>query len=421
MWELRVGGGADPARPGRYITHRRTVGPFAVPAGWAKGDMLPRPVRKALGSFVADVQAGRVSTATLTFGELLDRYLETLEDQDKQKSTLRTYRSYIRQWLRGGDLERMPIGTITADDLDKVYKKMIAAGRAPSTINQVHAIVRKAFNIAIAKEWTDRNPAVRTTSRPTVRRKKRAPAEVGALLRTVKMATVEDQAIGVFILLAAGTGARRGELCGLQLPDLDWEGERIHVVRAIGRDDDGSRMDTPEYERTYGEIDLEVKEPKDFQERWVDVPSPVMHALKIHVAVMDERARWAQVDLAGDAYLFSSSADGADPWKPDWVTAAFARARVRAGTQSLKLKDTRHLLGSTMHQQGVPLIVIQEALGHERGSGVTMDHYIDSTPGAGRQAAATLNAALGFDDWLEAMNIDLPDSGESDGVESGVA
>lgn len=409
MWELRVGGGPDPARPGKYITHRQVVGPHKVPTGWQKGDALPRPVKLALTSFVADVQAGRLHVSSLTLGELLERYLKTLQLQGVQKSTLRSYRGYIRKWLSG--FFDVPIDKVTVELLDGVYEKMAAEGKAPSTINQVHAIVRKAFNIAMAKDWIDRNPAIRTTSRPTVRRSKKIPAEVGALLRAIKMATAEDPAGGVFILLAAGTGARRGELCGLQLPDVDWPSGRIHIQRAIGRDDDGSRIDQPDYERQYGEIGVEVKPPKDFQDRWVDVPAPVKYALAVHVQAMTERARWAKVELVPDAYLFSPDADGSSPWKPDYATALFGRARVLAGAPELQLKGTRHLLGSTLHQRGVPLVVIQEALGHERGSTVTMESYIDSTPGAGRQAAETLDSALVFTDWLAAMDMKMPDSG----------
>jgi integrase len=410
-FELRVSGGPDPARPGKYLQHRKPIGPLNK-----KGKPLTqRDIELELASFVAEAQTGRLPKTGMTFGELLDKYLAALDVQGRENSTLRTYRGYIRAWLRE-PLGNVPLAQLTSRHFDAVYAAMREAGRSPSTINQVHAICRKACNLAITWGFLDVNPT-RGTIRPTVRKPRRIPAEVGALLRTVRAATTEDPAIGVFILFAAGTGARRGEVCGVQLPDLDWDGDRVHIQRAVGRDDDGSRIDGAGYEPGYGEVDVEVKLPKDFQDRWVDVPAPVMHALKIHVERMAERAGWARVQLASDAYLFSPDADGRTPWKPDFASAAFARARTKAGTEGLKLKDTRHLLGSTMANSGVPIPVIQEVLGHD-SSTTTLDFYVDGTPGAGRLAAEALDHALSFDEWLTAAGIQLPDS---DAPESGVA
>lgn len=431
MWELRVGGGPDPARPGKYITHRKTVGPYPVPAGWTPGAKLPRAVAMELVTYAADIEAGRIRKATLTFGDLLDRYLDTLKRQGTANSTLRTYRGYIRRWLRDDDLCNLPLDKVTAEHLDLVYEDMADAGRAPSTINQVHAIVRKAFNIAIAKGWTDRNPAVNTTSRPTVRPGKKTPAEARGLLRTVKAAVEEDMAIAVYILLAAGTGARRGELCGVRDSSFDWtEGhERVHIEWAVGRDDDGSRIDQPDYVKTYGAVDTEVKLPKDFQDRWVDLPESVVVALKALKERNEERAAWAQTTRPADAFFFSDEADGTQPWKPDFATAAFKRARERAKVEKLKLKDVRHLLGSTLAHKGVDVSVIQAILGHGRKS-TTHDWYIDPMPGSGRTAAGTLGDALDFEKFLTAMGIapevkpEGPQAGEeagSDGSEAGAA
>lgn len=421
MWELRVGGGPDPARPGKYITHRKPVGPYPVPAGWNVGDKLPRAVAMELVTYVADIEAGRVKKSTMTVGELLDRYLDTLTRQGTANSTLRTYRGYIRQWLRGDDFCSLPLDKVTAEHLDLIYEDMADAGRKPSTINQVHAIIRKAFNIAIAKGWIDKNPALNTTSRPTVRPGKKTPAEVRGLLRTVKAANEEDEAIAVFILLAAGTGARRGELCGLRDSGIDWDAERIHIEYAVGRDDDGSRIDRPGYVKTYGQVDTEIKTPKDFQDRKVDVPKTVMHALRMLRARNDERAEWAETERPADAFFFSDEPDGSKPWKPDFVTAAFKRARERAKVKSLKLKDVRHLLGSTLAHKGVDVAVIQAILGHGRKS-TTHDWYIDAIPGSGREAAGTLSDALDFETFLTTMGIEPEGQSEtaeepSDGAE----
>ena len=42
-----------------------------------------------------------------------------------------------------------------------------------------------------------------------------------------------DPDIAAFVALAAVTGARRGELCGLQWGDIDWEGATLTVERSV--------------------------------------------------------------------------------------------------------------------------------------------------------------------------------------------
>jgi integrase len=413
-YELRVSGGPDSARPGKYLLHRKVIGPLN-----RKGRPLTeKDLDIELAAFVTDVLAGRLPKTGMTFGELLDKYLAALDIQERQNSTLRTYRGLIRRWLRP-HLGDVPVAQLTPLHFDRVYAAMRADGRAASTINQAHAVARKACNLAMNWGFLTANPT-RGTIRPTVRKPKRVPATVPDLLRTVRFASEEDEALGVFIFLAAGTGARRGELVGLQWPDVDWDENRVHIQRAIGRDDDGSRIDEPAYEKTYGEIDIEVKDPKDFQDRFVDVPILVMHALRILRETIEERATWARVVLAADAYIFSGQADGSAPWKPDYPTAAFARARTKAKAPTLTLKGTRHLLGSTLHHKGIEISVIQDVLGHGSKT-TTLDFYVDSVPGAGRQAAQVLSDALDMESWFDAMNIDLPDPDESDGAESGVA
>ena len=54
-----------------------------------------------------------------------------------------------------------------------------------------------------------------------------APTDVARLIDAA------DPDLGVFVLLPATTGARRGELCGLRWPDIDLTEAQVEITRAI--------------------------------------------------------------------------------------------------------------------------------------------------------------------------------------------
>jgi integrase len=55
-------------------------------------------------------------------------------------------------------------------------------------------------------------------------------AEVQAM---IKAAVSDDTDMATLIALAAVTGARRGELCGLQWGDVDWTGHTMTIERSV--------------------------------------------------------------------------------------------------------------------------------------------------------------------------------------------
>ena len=98
-----------------------------------------------------------------------------------------------------------------------------AVPRSPlAPVRRVHNIVHAALEQAVRWEWLPTNPTARTSPpklgpldiRPP------DPEEVGRLLTA---AWAEDPDFAMFPCLAAATGARRGELCGLRWRSVDFE------------------------------------------------------------------------------------------------------------------------------------------------------------------------------------------------------
>jgi integrase len=179
--------------------------------------------------------------------------------------------------------------------------------------------------------------------------------------------------LAVYLWLAAVTGARRGELCGLQWADIDLDASVIHIASSyLARGGQKLRKDTKTHQHRNLAID------------------PVTCAL------LAERQRDAEAALAGigvllppAAYVFSGDPLAASPWNPDWVTHKVAEIAKAAGV-GLNIKALRHYTASQLLAGGIDLRNTAARLGHGGGGATTLRHYADPISEVDRRAAAYL-------------------------------
>jgi len=241
------------------------------------------------------------------------------------------------------------------------------------TIRQIHSILSGAFAAAVRWEWIDRNPAG-SAKLPKARHRSPTsptPATVATVIATAR--ELQLDLLALYMWLAAVTGARRGELCGLQWADIDLDAGVIHIgFSYLVRGGQKKRKDT----KTHQERDLAI--------------DPVT------VTVLTERKQQVQALLAGVgvklapiAYLFSSDPVGTTPWNPDWVTHKVAEVAAHAGV-SLNVKALRHYTASQLLAGGIDLRNTAARLGHGGGGATTLRHYADPVSEVDRRAAAYL-------------------------------
>jgi integrase len=137
---------------------------------------------------------------------------------------------------------------------------------------------------------------------------------------------------------------------------------------------------------------IEWSEPKtDASKRVVALDPGTVAALKAH------RARQLEERLAiGTGYLDQGlvfAGIAGEPLHPDGVTQRFDRLVRDAGVRRIRLHDTRHTAATLMLEQGVPLKVVTERLGHS-STRITADLYQHVGETMQDEAAAKLGAAL---------------------------
>ena len=99
----------------------------------------------------------------------------------------------------------------------------------PNTIRGIHSILSGAFAAAQRWEWIDRNPA-ESAKPPTAIRRPIPATSPGAVARVITEARKRNAAVGLYLWLVVITGVRRGELCGLQVRDVDLDQGLMHVA-----------------------------------------------------------------------------------------------------------------------------------------------------------------------------------------------
>jgi integrase/DNA-binding transcriptional regulator YhcF (GntR family) len=241
-----------------------------------------------------------------------------------------------------------------------------------STIRGIHSILSGAFAAAQRWEWTDRNPA-ESAKPPTTTRQPVPATSPDDVAKVIAEARVRSAALGLYLWLVAITGVRRGELCGLQIRDIDLDRGLVHVafnyvVRA------GQRV---------------RKDTKTHQDRWVAIDPDTCALIATHTEEIRAELAAVGVDLRVDAYLFSNDPAHSRPWNPDWATHKVAEAADAAGVK-LGIKGGRHYTASQLLAGGFDLRNTAARLGHSGGGATTLRHYADPVPEVDRRAAAYL-------------------------------
>jgi integrase len=241
-----------------------------------------------------------------------------------------------------------------------------------STIRGIHSILSGAFAAAQRWEWTERNPA-ESAKPPTTIRQPIPATSPDDVAKVIAEASTRSPALGLYLWLVVVTGVRRGELCGLQIRDIDLDRGLVHVAfNYVVRGGQRVRKDT-----------------KTHQDRWLAIDPDTCTLIATYVDEIKAELAAVGVELRDDAYLFSNDPSHTRPWNPDWATHKVAEA-ADAARVKLDIKGRRHYTASQLLAGGFDLRNTAARLGHSGGGATTLRHYADPVPEVDRRAAAYL-------------------------------
>jgi integrase len=327
---------------------------------------------RALVGLVAQVSDSPTSPTFGTVGELCDKWW-TYSSPNLAPTVAREYRRLIDRRLvpRLGHLK---VVDVRPHQLDAWYCELLTSGAvsgrplSANSVRRIHSVLHRAFEQGIASDWIACNPA-RRPSPPPVRRPCLHLPSAGEVVGLIDAAHAVNRSLPVFLRLAAVTGGRRGELCALQWQHVDFQRHTLHIAGQVMQTATGP-----------------VQRPtKTHAERRVAL-DPVTLSELGELAASDQRGE-------PDRYLFSHDPDGKAPWRPDYVTLAFARLADQLGIAKIRLHDLRHFAATTMLRNGIDVRTAAGRLGHARAS-TTLDIYTHYTEPADQRASDTLANCL---------------------------
>ncbi len=150
-------------------------------------------------------------------------------------STEKTYRDKIRLYLVPA-LGHERIQSLSPSRLSVVWRDIAATGGkdgkavSPRTVEFARAVLRRAMNDAVVDRMIEVNPVV-GSKLPKRDGKPQHTTWTGAQVLTFLGAVAESRWMPLWEL-AAGTGMRRGELCGLTWEHVDLEAGIVAVERS---------------------------------------------------------------------------------------------------------------------------------------------------------------------------------------------
>jgi integrase len=332
-----------------------------------------REAERDLSRLVVEVDEGRhAAAAPMTFGELLDRWLE-VKRASVAPRTIESYEWVAGKYLRPrlGDRKLAALRTF---ELDTLYAELHASGLSARTVRICHTVVRQALEQARRWGLIARSPANDATPPRHVRREV-TPPTVDEVVRILDAAHDEDPSFGAYLWVKSATGCRRGEVCALRWNDVDLDRAELFVRRAI----------------TQVGRDLLEGDTKTHQSRRVALDDATVALLRQHRLRQREQALALGTRLAAGALLFATVDGG--PWRPDVCTNRFGRLRARLGLDHVRLHDLRHFVATMLIDGGIPIPTVSTRLGHSENS-TTLNLYTHAIPATDQAAAAYLGTLL---------------------------
>jgi integrase len=362
-WNLRVYAGRDPDT-GRKVSVERTV------------RSNKRDASKVLAAMVAEVEKRPVgSLAKGTVAALCRDWLAHASPSFSPK-TVETTRMYIEDPIIPV-LGSITVAKLTPADLDRFYRQLLDVGRsrgpyAPATIRRVHGIIRRALTQGVRWGWLTHNPAI-DASPPRVPMRELKPPDPEQVVSLFRMAQESDPELAIFILLAASSGARRGELLALRWSHIDLDQGKLSIERGIVRVGD----------------ELIEQGTKTHQSRRISLDAGTVSGLGAHRERMTERAWAGGSAITSESFVFSHTIDGSAPWHPDSTSRAFRKICQQTGVTNVRLHDLRHYVATRLLAAGVDVRTVAGRLGH-RNPSTTLNVYSHFVPETDRDAADAL-------------------------------
>lgn len=294
---------------------------------------------------------GDLPTASDTVEQWFTYWYHEIAAKKVRPNTLAGYKSSVFNHIIP-TIGRVRLDKVLPAHVRRVHDAIVDKGFSSTTALLAHRVMAVSFKAAERENRIGRNPAALTDAP----RKAATPLE--ALTYDEAMQVLQyaltDTAMGARWAIALLTGARRGEVLGLELDrvgdflDLSWQLQRIPLTDTEGRPDVPADY---KYRHLVG--GLYLTSPKAHGGRGVPLVQPLRGFIERHIA-----------NMPANEYGLLFTQNGR-PIGPDVDSMNWRKMLQAAGiTKNVRLHDARHTAVDLLYAAGVPEDLIMEIVGH---------------------------------------------------------
>jgi integrase len=337
-----------------------------------RGFETKKAAKAALDGLTEDVRHGlHVDRNRLTLGQFLaDQWLPT---RGLSPSTVETYTIAVNKWIIP-HLGGVRLQAIDPAMVSQFLGAMLAEGRSPKYVRNIHGVLRKALADA-RRLGLVRTNAAADVELPTVRRGEMRAwdgEQLGRFLRRV-----ESDRLGPLWRFIIATGVRRGEALGVRWSDIDIDAGTVSLRRS--RVVAGGRV-------------VEGPTKTKAGERSIALDSVTVAVLRSWKSTQAAERLVMGAGWGNEVGLVFTQPDGT-PLYPQTITAAFKRIAIELGIPTIGVHGLRHSSATMMLASGISPKVVSQRLGHANVS-ITLDTYSHVLPAHDQAAADFIGRSL---------------------------
>ena len=355
-WEARFTQGYDPGT-GKQIQKSIT-------------GKTQKEVAKKLKEATAAIDAGTYSAPSkMTVEQWLDIWTAEYLGSVKPR-TLDNYKGVVKARIKPG-LGAVKLEALTPHTIQSYYNGLSKEGLAPKTVKNIHGILHKSLQQAVANGYIRTNPAD-SCILPRAVRKELKPMDEDIITAFLK--TIQGHQYEQLFTVTLFTGMREGEALGLLWDCVDLTKGTITIDKQLQliRGSKGQYQMVP---------------TKNSKGRTISIAPFVVSTLKkVKHKQLENRLRYGEL-WEDSGFVFTD--DLGHHLSASTVYKSFKAVMVQIGSPETRFHDLRHSYAVASIKSGDDIKTVQENLGHATAA-FTLDVYGHVTEKMKQESAARM-------------------------------
>ncbi|EAC2921680.1 site-specific integrase [Listeria monocytogenes] len=333
---------------------------------------------KELMAFINELESGDyLDIKSVLFQDFVKEYMTNHVEKNLQITSQELYTNIINVHILPS-FARKKLGDISTMQVLRFFDDMEKAGKSVYVRRNTLSTLRSIFTQAVKWKVIKHNPCdgVSPPRRPKKVQKVYDEAGVSKLFKKLKTERLDWQ---VLVSIAVMTGAREGEIAGLEWKHIDLDKQTILFEQTIVE------------EKGVGvTVRSGLKGGKD---KLVSIPDSLAVLLTEYKEVRENEKFAAQEEWTWSGHFFLFTNVNGKPIRTDSIYQRWIKFLEKNGLERIRFHDIRHTSASLLIAKGVHAKVIQERLGHA-DIGTTMNTYSHVFREADQSAADHFNKLI---------------------------